>query len=69
MGKIKTAETMMLNYLESCIDISGKIEINRKQLLEIYYWYKLVELAQVKREAMSKHAKRTDTNQTEIVDA
>ena len=69
MGKIKTAETMMLNYLKSCIDISGKIEINGEQLLEIYNWYKLVELSQVKIEVMSKHAKRTDTNQTEIVDA
>ena len=68
-GKIKTASAMMDEHLELCIDNYGNIEMDFEQSLEIYRWYQSVELAQVKRAAMSKHAKRTDTNQPEIVDA
>jgi len=45
---MKTAEEMMIEFIESEIKADGKIEMTSEQFYKIYNWYQEVELAQEK---------------------
>ena len=44
---MKTAEEMMIEFIESEIKAYGKIKLSAKKFYKIYNWYQEVELAQV----------------------
>ena len=43
---MKTAEEMMIEFIESEIKAYGKIEMTSEQFYKIYNWYQSVQLAQ-----------------------
>jgi hypothetical protein len=65
---MKSAEQMMVEWMESEIEQYGKVKLKAKQFYEIYDWYKSVELLERKVEAIMGYNKRTDLNHQEIRD-
>ena len=64
---MKTAEEMMIDWLESELDNMGIIKIKAKRFYKIYNWFQSVELATQKAVVMG-YAKRVDLNHQEIRD-
>jgi len=45
---MKTAEEMMIEFIESEIKADGKIKMSAKKFYKIYNWYQYIQLAQEK---------------------
>ena len=45
---MKTAEEMMIEFIESEIKAYGKIKMSAKKFYKIYNWYQYIQLAQEK---------------------
>ena len=63
---MKTAEEMMVDWLESEHAKNGKVELKVEQFFKIYNWFQEVEMAMERQDTMTR-AKRVDNNHKEIV--
>ena len=63
---MKTAEEMMVEWLESEHAKNGKVELKVKQFFKIYNWFQDVQM-EIERQDTMTRAKRVDNNHKEIV--